>query len=152
MTELEAKLKGYLAGGKGIEGLYQGEVRREKDTLAEFASDEDFTQVIAAWVAKGKYGKLLQLWVKGLSFDWKCIYGAARPRRISLPTYPFARVQYRIEAANEQPRNVVPLRAGTNEFDELAYAKLLDGVVSNTVSIAAAIKETEKLLSASSEG
>ena len=52
---------------------------------------------IEAWVAKGKHGKLLELWVKGLSFDWQRLYGEAKPRRISLPTYPFARERYWIE-------------------------------------------------------
>jgi polyketide synthase PksL len=34
------------------------------------------------------------LWAKGLSLDWGQLYGDGRlprPRRISLPTYPFAR-------------------------------------------------------------
>ena len=35
--------------------------------------------------------------MKGLSFDWQRLYGEARPRRISLPTYPFARERYWIE-------------------------------------------------------
>ena len=56
-------------------------------------------QIIDAWVAKGKYGKLLELWVKGLAFDWRRLYGEARPRRISLPTYPFARERYWVEPA-----------------------------------------------------
>ena len=54
-------------------------------------------QILDAWVAKGKYGKLLELWVKGLAFDWRRLYGEARPRRISLPTYPFARERYWVD-------------------------------------------------------
>ncbi|MBB6249462.1 SDR family NAD(P)-dependent oxidoreductase, partial [Rhodanobacter sp. A1T4] len=38
-------------------------------------------------------------WVKGLAFDWQRLYGAHRPRRISLPTYPFARERYWIETS-----------------------------------------------------
>ena len=30
----------------------------------------------------------------GLSFDWNQLYGDSKPRRISLPTYPFARERY----------------------------------------------------------
>ena len=45
-------------------------------------------------MAKGKFGKLLDLWVKGLAFDWSRLYGEVRPRRLSLPTYPFARERY----------------------------------------------------------
>ena len=39
--------------------------------------------------------------MKGLSFDWQRLYGEARPRRISLPTYPFAREHYWVEASAE---------------------------------------------------
>jgi len=88
------KLRSYLSGEDGIEGLYRGQVRREKDALAAFAADEDMAKAIEAWVAKGKHGKLLDLWVKGLSFDWGRLYGEVKPRRISLPTYPFARERY----------------------------------------------------------
>src|ERR1700758_2768324 len=90
MVELVAKLQSYLSGASGIEELYRGEVKREKETLAVFA-DEDIARGIEAWVAKGKHAKLLELWVKGLPFDWSLLYGDGRmprPRRISLPTYP----------------------------------------------------------------
>ncbi|RZK98581.1 MAG: hypothetical protein EOP36_21310, partial [Rubrivivax sp.] len=43
---------------------------------------------------RGKLHKLLDLWVKGLSFNWEQLHGEAKPRRISLPTYPFARERY----------------------------------------------------------
>jgi len=47
---------------------------------------------------RGKYDKLLELWVKGLAFDWRRLLwrGGARAR-ISLPTYPFAKESYWIE-------------------------------------------------------
>ena len=107
LAELTSKLKGYLAGEKGIEAFYSGEAKRDKDTLAAFAADEDMAQTIDAWVAKGKYGKLLELWVKGLSFDWRRLYGEARPRRISLPTYPFARERYWIKQPDKHSQNGV---------------------------------------------
>src|SRR5437762_3104431 len=45
-------------------------------------------------MSKGKYEKLLEWWVRGLTIDWKHLYGEHLPRRISLPTYPFARERY----------------------------------------------------------
>ena len=64
MIELKSKLAAYLAGQNGIEEIYFGLVRREKDTLSTFAADEDIAQAIETWVAKGKYGKLLELWAR----------------------------------------------------------------------------------------
>ena len=94
MAELRAKLQAFVAAEPGIEDLYRGQLKREKDALALFAADEDIAKTIAGWAAKGKYGKLLELWVKGLWFDWSTLYGEVKPRRISLPTYPFAKERY----------------------------------------------------------
>jgi len=94
MEELEEKLQGFADGKEDIEDLYLGQVKRNKDTLAVLTADEDMTKLIEAWINKGKYHKLLDLWVKGLVFDWNELYGENQPQRISAPTYPFARERY----------------------------------------------------------
>ncbi|OHX11184.1 KR domain-containing protein [Chromobacterium sphagni] len=62
--------------------------------LGALARDDEFDETIDKWVARKKLGKLLELWVAGLEIDWSRLYGARPPRRISLPTYPFARERY----------------------------------------------------------
>jgi polyketide synthase PksN len=94
VKELEEKLQGFAEGQDAIEDLYRGQVKRNKEALAVFAADEDMAKTIDAWITKGKYAKLLDLWVKGLIVDWRKLYGENTPRRISLPTYPFARERY----------------------------------------------------------
>ncbi len=42
-----------------------------------------------------------KLWTKGVKIDWKQIHGENLPRRISLPTYPFAKIKYSIGASLE---------------------------------------------------
>jgi acyl transferase domain-containing protein/acyl carrier protein/SAM-dependent methyltransferase len=101
VKELEEKLKALLGKQDDIEGLYRGQVKRNKDTLAYLTADEDMAKTIEAWVNKRKYGKLLDLWVKGLAVDWNKLYGDKKPRRISLPTYPFARERYWIPEVGE---------------------------------------------------
>jgi polyketide synthase PksN len=155
MAELKAKLQNYLSGASGIEEFYQGEIKRDKEALAVFAADEDMARTIEAWVAKGKLSKLAELWVKGLSLDWQRLYGDAKPRRISLPTYPFARERYWVEAAAETTQNSISLapkangksNGKSNGFDQMAYEELLDRVMNNTISVAGAVNETTKLLS-----
>ena len=94
LQELEEKLEGFVDGRDGIENLYQGQVKRNQATLAVLATDDDMQETIANWIQRKKYGKLLDLWVKGLTFDWNKLYGEIKPCRISLPTYPFARERY----------------------------------------------------------
>ncbi|WP_250634474.1 SDR family NAD(P)-dependent oxidoreductase, partial [Pinirhizobacter soli] len=97
LSELQAKLAAHLNGETGLEELYRGQAKRTKDALTALAGDDGIDTLLASWIAQGKHGKLLDLWVKGLSISWDKLYGEARPRRISLPTYPFARERYWID-------------------------------------------------------
>ncbi|MCU7925177.1 MAG: KR domain-containing protein [Candidatus Thiodiazotropha sp. (ex Dulcina madagascariensis)] len=99
VEELKEKLERFVAGGDNIDELYQGHVKRNKEALQTLTGDEDIQTAMASWVAKGKYSKLIELWVQGLRFDWENLYGEIRPHRISLPTYPFAEERYWVPAA-----------------------------------------------------
>ena len=98
LKELESKLKDYVSGKDDIENLYRGQVKRNKGALAVLGADEDMAKTIDAWITKRKYAKLLDLWVKGLSFDWNKLYREPKPRRMSLPTYPFSQKRYWISS------------------------------------------------------
>ncbi|MCP4216458.1 MAG: amino acid adenylation domain-containing protein, partial [bacterium] len=41
--------------------------------------------------------QLGQLWVYGVSVDWRLFYGEEQRRRVGLPTYPFERIQYPVD-------------------------------------------------------
>ncbi|MGG4439280.1 SDR family NAD(P)-dependent oxidoreductase [Brevibacillus fortis] len=94
ISELEAKLTNYLEDEDDIQDLFTGQVKRNKETMDVFAADEDLQQAIDTWITKGKYAKILQMWVQGLIFNWNKLYGDTKPRRISLPAYPFTRERY----------------------------------------------------------
>ncbi|NRS49278.1 SDR family NAD(P)-dependent oxidoreductase [Brevibacillus sp. HB2.2] len=96
VDELAEKLTHFAEGAENIAELYRGRVKRNHDTVALFA-DEDMKQTVETWMAKGKFAKLMNLWVKGVSFDWNKLYSEDKPRRVSLPTYPFARERYWID-------------------------------------------------------
>ena len=107
---LEEKLRAFINGEEDVEDLYMGQVKDYKETLAVYGLDEDMLKTIEAWIAKGKYRKLLGLWVKGLIFDWHKLYGGiifskARPQHISAPTYPFARESYWVDTQGSKINN-----------------------------------------------
>ncbi|MBJ9987818.1 SDR family NAD(P)-dependent oxidoreductase [Paenibacillus sp. S28] len=94
VDELTLKLRVFLDGDHESEGIYCGQVKRNKDTMQIFFRDEELQEAIWKWMERKKYGKLMNLWVKGLQVDWNKLYTEFRPRKMSLPTYPFARERY----------------------------------------------------------
>ncbi|WP_207635815.1 SDR family NAD(P)-dependent oxidoreductase [Ruminiclostridium papyrosolvens] len=111
IKELEEKLQGCLEGRDDIPDLYRGQVSRNKETLTAFTTDEDMQKATDVWVEKGKLAKLVNLWVKGLGFDWNKLYGKNKPCRISLPTYPFARERYWVSGIVGSPTTALPAAA-----------------------------------------
>lgn len=93
LQELEDALQAYLAG-EDTASLFRGEGKPASDELQLLATDEDMGAAFEAWLRKRKFGKLLKLWVKGLPFDWRRLYGQSTPRRTSLPGYPFKPQRY----------------------------------------------------------
>ncbi|MGQ4677947.1 SDR family NAD(P)-dependent oxidoreductase [Paenibacillus polymyxa] len=94
MPALVEKLEGFMKDQTGISELYRGQAKRNKDALSALVEDEDMGKTIAAWIGKRKYAKIVDLWVKGLAMDWSMLYGDAKPQRMSLPAYPFAKERY----------------------------------------------------------
>jgi polyketide synthase PksM len=102
VESLKDKLNLFIDGNDTIEDFYRGSVKQSKGTLKLLETDEEFSEMIEKWIKRRKYSKLLKLWVKGLEFDWNILYQENRPRRISLPTYPFAKERYWIPASFSQ--------------------------------------------------
>ena len=97
IKELREKLGLYLNGKNDIEELYEGQVKKNKETLDIFRIDKELNKVINKWIEHKELVNLLKLWVKGLELDWDLLYDNIRPHRISLPKYPFARERYWID-------------------------------------------------------
>jgi acyl transferase domain-containing protein len=71
-----------------------------------------------------KLSKLLGLWVRGVDIDWNKLYGEARPQRMSLPTYPFAKERYWIDTA--AAGHAVPKAAATAVLHPLLHTNTSD--------------------------
>ncbi len=102
IEELLEKLGNYLDGDDDVEGLYRGRIKDAGDGFVALGADEDMARTVDAWIAKGKFSRLLYYWVRGLSLDWTKLYGSSKPRRISLPTYPFARTRHWVKVAENK--------------------------------------------------
>ncbi len=135
--EFKEKLEGFLKDGDGAEGLYRGQVKRNRDVLKIWREDEDLQNTIEIWIAKEKYSKLLDLWVKGFDLDWNKFYKDEKPNRVSLPTYPFKGDRYWVsEIETIAPISVLPvsdaklhplLHKNTSDLSEQRFSSVFTG-------------------------
>ena len=67
---------------------------------------------------------LAQLWIKGVNIDWNLLYPAQKPKKVSLPTYPFERRSYWIpttELASPFTKIHPLLHRNTSNFQEQRF-------------------------------
>ncbi|UAA37463.1 SDR family NAD(P)-dependent oxidoreductase [Paraneptunicella aestuarii] len=97
IEELAKRLQAFVDGEQEIDDAYRGQVKRNKDGMLLISQDDDMKEAIDRWLERRKYTKLLDLWAKGLDVDWDKLYGDIKPNRVSLPTYPFAKLRYWVD-------------------------------------------------------
>lgn len=90
LHEFREKLAGFLEG-KG--DYYLGKVNNMNTSMQTFCEDEDGKDILMKWYEGGKYYKILEFWVQGISVPWRDFTDETIPRRISLPGYPFEQVK-----------------------------------------------------------
>jgi acyl transferase domain-containing protein/acyl carrier protein len=118
--DLKQKLRVFIDGSDEPEGIYYGQVKRNKDTMQIFTRDEELQEAIWKWMERKKYDKLMNLWVKGLQVDWSKLYGETHPRRMSLPTYPFSQDRYWVPGLDIQRK--VSSNAGGSVWNDTQEA------------------------------
>ena len=117
------RLEGFI-DNQAATGVHIGQVKRSLEACSPgndatlFEEDSDAQSLLHIWCQKKNLAKIAQIWVRGVSVDWKLLYDVGRglaplrpargplptssalPRRVSLPTYPFARKRYWIPTAS----------------------------------------------------
>ncbi|MEH1778399.1 MAG: SDR family NAD(P)-dependent oxidoreductase [Nostoc sp.] len=94
LEELRQKLLQYYQGLADNEHCYRGSVQTtetEMETLLQGEIGEIFVRQL---LRNQELGKLAALWTKGVNIDWQLLYSQPKPKRSSLPTYPFAQKRY----------------------------------------------------------
>ncbi|MEM7587478.1 MAG: SDR family NAD(P)-dependent oxidoreductase, partial [Acidobacteriota bacterium] len=90
--ELLAGLQRFLAGDSA-DHVMSGRARNAASLAALIEGDER-EEIVRVLVRGGKPHKLARLWCDGVLPDWRDARPADSGRRVSLPTYPFARVRH----------------------------------------------------------
>ncbi|MFJ1958216.1 SDR family NAD(P)-dependent oxidoreductase [Streptomyces microflavus] len=131
LPELRRMLRAFAETGDGmtVPGLHRGSAGNARGAAAGIWADDDLRELLVErWGREGKQDKLAALWADGLDLDWRALPGAVPPpRRISLPTYPFAGERFWIgdlepaeEAINTGVRSSASTSAPTD--DAAAFA------------------------------
>ncbi|MDQ0115563.1 SDR family NAD(P)-dependent oxidoreductase [Paenibacillus harenae] len=96
IQELQEKLLIYVQaqGSKELPGVFTGNTRRNSGALALLLDGREFNPYLEVVLQDKKLSKLAQLWINGVDIDWNLLHDLACVRKISLPTYPFARERY----------------------------------------------------------
>lgn len=85
-------LSNYCQGHQNSADTYQAKL---KINHADFHKTDPVVQnEIRVSLENNRLSKIAEYWVNGESIHWQDLYQDLRPRRISLPTYPFAKERY----------------------------------------------------------
>jgi amino acid adenylation domain-containing protein len=141
--ELEEKLKHFLEDKNESVGVYYGKVSRNKEKIF-ILSAEEWQNDIEEWIKCKQYRKLIDGWIKGMIFDWNKLYRDNKPRRISLPTYPFSKERYWIQEKKE-PIVTTLSHQSQIQFDETFYEQLIDEIMTDDISIDTAVQKIKAI-------
>jgi|GEM_PF-1005358 len=137
LEQLQKNLSEYLNTKKTANHVYRGRVTVHKTLETVLRDDEDIQAAIKVWMDKGKYEKLLELWVNGFDMNWERLYTQDSVQRISLPTYPFAKERYWLPVTKSLEMAVTPsnvsgclhplLHRNTSNLEEQRFCTTLTG-------------------------
>ncbi|MGA3092601.1 MAG: SDR family NAD(P)-dependent oxidoreductase, partial [Terriglobales bacterium] len=106
-ADLKQKLNELLHGGERPKDSYRNNIR-SKEAKSQTADGSGGDTLVQALIKQKDLSRLAELWVCGAKIDWRLLYNSDVPKRISVPTYPFARERYWIPSAegkmSEEPR------------------------------------------------
>lgn len=97
VDELKAGLRTLGEQARDTVGVQRARVVQDDELFDLWSTDEDLRATVEKWLRERRLAKLLGLWVKGVDLDWRKLYGASCPMRMSLPTYPFAEERFWVD-------------------------------------------------------
>ena len=93
LEELREKLQRFVEGKDVGPNCWSGHVMDAKNTLSLFGPEE-LREMVEKWLEQGNLKKIGRSWAQGININWEELYHEKNPKRMSLPTYPFARERY----------------------------------------------------------
>jgi acyl transferase domain-containing protein len=105
IEELQNKCVDYIQGNEDIEGIYIGNDKNTQSSNNPLLKGNIYNELIMKAFDNKEFDSLAQLWVSGSIVPWHKLYEIIPGRRVSLPTYPFAKESYWIERVTTYEAN-----------------------------------------------
>jgi len=153
--DLKQKLGEILEGGERPEGIYRNHIGKT-DAKSQTAAGAEGEGFIQALIERKELSRLAELWVSGAKIDWRLLYKSGVPRRISAPTYPFARERHWVQGTEvngarqtQQPGATAAVRlhplvhSNVSTFAEQKFSSRFSG---DEFYFADHVVETQKIL------
>ena len=117
LDELVDRLRAFVRDGEAP-GVITGAAGTggSRDLLA----DGDGAAFVEALVDRRNLAKLGQVWVLGVPVDWRRLWPEPRPRRATMPSYPFDRRRYWLPAESAESGSAGRRSAGLAGISESA--------------------------------
>jgi polyketide synthase PksN len=96
--DLLDKLRRWAGGTGAPAGVFEGNPRDARQGAVSLIDGEAGSAFVRMTLAQRDLPRLAGLWIAGIGVDWAALHEGSRPRRVSLPTYPFERERYWIDA------------------------------------------------------
>ncbi len=107
LEEWKQQLDAFVNGKPLAEGYIQGKKTR-MISAEQLLGNAEAEELAASRISKEELKKLADMWAKGFHVEWRRLYQNTTPRRISLPTYPFAEERYWPESSTGDNTTIEP--------------------------------------------
>ena len=102
LAEVKQHLSAFLEG-EALSGSYSGRVQEFRSSGVQELQNGS----LAAAIRDQSLDQLARLWTSGFEMDWSLLHPAGQPKRVQLPTYPFARDRYWFRSVDRSSQEVV---------------------------------------------
>jgi polyketide synthase PksN len=93
VEDLKHKFEEILEGPERPKDVWRNNIGN-RETKVPTADDAQRESLIRELIERKELSGLAELWISGAIIDWRLLHKSGAPRRISIPTYPFARERY----------------------------------------------------------
>jgi FkbH-like protein len=94
LEELVERLRGYLDGNIDQNSVFEGLQDARFARVFQMRDADPLWDSLSDTPSEAQLQRLALLWVNGAEFAWRSLYSDAKPRPLSLPTYPFGGRSY----------------------------------------------------------